>query len=188
MTWRVTFVIMGAAMEKYTKIGDGLVEYAHEAEFTAQRGLIDELFPFIFVASKRMSLRAITRWLEENHQIQISVNALSKAMRRQDDYWRKLLEDVEPAIRIVAEAYGLPASDVLERFELFETLEVSEPKIIASDTEEAQDYLFELGSAFGVIRNRWFSLPEEARKQCRRHFVGTFFEVGETSPKGKANG
>ena len=50
------------------QVRQALVEHAKQADFSAQRGLIDELFPAIFQASKRMSLRAISRWLRDEPQ------------------------------------------------------------------------------------------------------------------------
>lgn len=169
-------------MNKFTEIGNEMMQYAEQAEFTAQRGLIDELFPFIYMASKRMSLRAITRWLEENHRIEISVNAVAKAMRNQEEYWARLVEDVEPSARIMADAYEVHPSEVLDSFELFKHLEMKAPAVAAEDPDGIEKELRQLAGAVGVIRNRWFSLPEDVRNQCRRHFVGVFFEP-EEKPK-----
>ena len=163
------------------------MQYADQADFTAQRGLIDELFPFIYMASKRMSLRAITRWLEENHRIQISVNAVAKAMRNQEEFWSRLVEDVEPSARIMADAYNVDPSEVLDSFDLFKHLETTRGVVVADDHDGIEKELRQLASAAGVIRNRWFSLPEEVRNQCRRHFVGVFFDVEEPKKEGKTD-
>ena len=174
-------------MNKFVEIGKEMMEYAEQADFTAQRGLIDELFPFIYMASKRMSLRAITRWLEENHRIQISVNAVAKAMRNQEEYWAQLVEDVEPSARIMSDAYGVHPSQVLDSFELFEHLEMKAPAVSAEGQDGIEKELRQIACAVGVIRNRWFSLPEDVRNQCRRHFVGVFFEPEEPPKEEKKN-
>jgi hypothetical protein len=135
LTSGVTFVIITHVMNKFTQIGNEMMEYAEQADFTAQRGLIDELFPFIYMASKRMSLRAITRWLEENHRIQISVNAVAKAMRNQEEFWARLVEDVEPSARIMADAYNVEPSEVLDSRDVFQHLEVKTPAVAAEDAE-----------------------------------------------------
>ena len=164
-----------------------MMEYAEQADFTAQRGLIDELFPFIYMASKRMSLRAITRWLEENHRIQISVNAVAKAMRNQEEYWARLVEDVEPSARIMAEAYNVEPSEVLDSRDVFQHLEVKTPAVAAEDAEGIEIELRQLADAVGMIRNRWYSLPDDVRNQCRRHFVGVFFEPDTKHKEVKRN-
>jgi len=172
-------------MNKFTEIGNEMMQYAEQAEFTAQRGLIDELFPFIYMASKRMSLRAITRWLEENHRIQISANAVAKAMRNQEEFWARLVEDVEPSARIMADAYNVEPSEVLDSIDLFKHLETKPGVVVADDPDGIEKELRQLAGAVGVVRNRWFSLPEEVRNQCRRHFVGVFSEPEEPPKKGK---
>lgn len=165
-----------------------MIEYAeHKAEFTAQRGLLDELFPFIYVASKRMSLRAICRWLEETHRIQISVNAVAKAMRNKEKYWDQLVEAIEPAARIMATAHEVHPYQILDNFDIFKELEASMPSVVTEnlETEDIEKELHQVSKAAGVIRNRWFSLPEDVRDQCRRHFVRVFFDGQE--PEGEGN-
>lgn len=179
---RLCFVILVyklCHMNKFIDIGNEIAEYSKKVEFTAQRGLVDELFPFIYVASKRMSLRAITRWLEEHHDIQISINTVANAMRDQESYWAQLVEDVEPAARIVAEAYNLAPFEVLDRFDVFQCLETTTPCVAAQDAAGIEKELRQIAIALGMIRNRWFSLPEEVRIQCRRHFVGVFYNAEE---------
>ena len=172
-------------MNELANIGNELIEYAeHEAEFSAQRGLLDELFPFIYVASKRMSLRAICRWLEERNRIQISPNAVSKAMRNQETYWSRLVGDVAPAARTFAAAHNAQPLNVLDNEEYFERLEPSAPSITATDSQGAEREFDQVASAAGMIRNRWFAMPTEARDQCWRHFAGEFGEVAEDKQEG----
>ena len=175
-------------MNELQATGNDLLKYAeHEAEFTAQRGLLDELFPFIYVASKRMSLRAICRWLEETRRIVISVNAVSKAMRNQEAYWAQLVEAVEPAARTFAEAHDTHPVNILDNEDYFKSLEVAPPIITAEDSEGVAKEFGQVSDAAGVIRNRWFALPEEARNQCRRHLVGVFSDAEEPQKEGVKN-
>lgn len=175
-------------MNELLGIGNDLIDYAkHEAEFSAQRGLLDELFPFIYVASKRMSLRAICRWLDETRRIQISVNAVSKAMRNQESYWARLVEDVAPAARTFADAHNVHPLALLDCKDLFESMESSAPFICASDDRGMERQLSQVVEAAGVLRNRWFALPEEAREQCRRHFAGEFTEAAGDTKEGVKN-
>jgi len=187
LTCHVSYVILHVTMSEISIIGNDLIDYAkHEAEFSAQRGLLDELFPFIYVASKRMSLRAICRWLEETRRIQISVNAVSKAMRNQESYWARLVEDVAPAARTFADAHDVHPLVLLKEEGLFDSLESSEPFICASDDRGMERQFSQVVEAAGVLRNRWFALPEEAREQCWRHFAGEFAEAaGDTKEGGK---
>jgi hypothetical protein len=97
-------------------VGKSLVEYSKDiAEFTAQRrlGLIDELFPYIYRASKRMSTRAISRWLKESHGVKLSAVTIAKSLRESDRHWLSLFEEVEPAANIVARAHDYPSGRAL---------------------------------------------------------------------------
>ena len=174
-------------MNELIRSGKRLAEFAQlQAEFTAQRGLMDDLFPYIYVASKRMSLRAICRWLEENERIDISINAVAKAMHNQEKYWARLVEDVEPAARILADAHNVQPIEVIDDAVLFEQLEILPTRFrFMSDKDresldpevlEHSEELQAVRHAAKVLRNRWFALPEEVRKQCRRHFATVFFD------------
>jgi len=175
-------------MNEISHIGDELIEYAeHEAQFSAQRGLLDELFPFIYVASKRMSLRAISRWLAERNRVQISPNALSKAMRNQEAYWAQLVEDVVPAARTFADAHDAQPLNVLDNDDYFESLEVAAPLLSSGDNESMAKEYDQVTDAAATLRNRWFNLPKEARDQCWRHFAGEFDEMADDKPEGEKN-
>lgn len=68
-------------MNEMADIGKELADYAkNEADFSAQRGRIEELFPYIWIASRRMSLRKISEWLEKAKGVSLSANTLSRAM------------------------------------------------------------------------------------------------------------
>jgi len=164
-------------MNENYEIGNELLTYAKvEAEFSAQRSLMDDLFPFIYVASKRMSLRAISRWLKERYDISISYNALANAMRNQEKKWSDLLEDIESAARVFANGHDATPEQVLQDFNYFQFLESQ--TCIISDSEMSHELIVqeveEITESAGVLRNRWFNLPEEARVQCYRHFGESF--------------
>ena len=159
--------------DDWSQIGDGLVEYArNEAEFTAQRSVIDELFPYIYVASRRMSLRAISRWLLEAQGIKLSVVAIARAMRNIEEHWRELVEAVEPAARVFGQAHGVEAKDVLLDEGRFFDMETMQPMLSGDDDTVRREYL-EYSAATATLRHRWFEYPEEVRTECRRH-VGWF--------------
>lgn len=63
-----------------TEVGQKLVGHSKSAEFTATRGLVIELFPFIFEASDRMSARAIGRFLEQEQKIKLSQVTITRAL------------------------------------------------------------------------------------------------------------
>jgi len=155
--------------DNWREIGAELMEHAADAEFTAQRGVVEELFPYIFMASRRMSLRAITRWLAEAHGVKISVVAIARAMRNAEAHWRELVEAVEPAARIFAEAHDLEPAEVLRNADMFFHFEGQPPKITEDLNGEPGRAIDEYGRACAALRNRWFAFPEEVRAQGWRY-------------------
>ena len=63
-----------------THIGLKLVGHSKSTEFSANRGLVIEMFPFIFEASQRMSARAISRFLKEEQGVKLSYVTITKAL------------------------------------------------------------------------------------------------------------
>ena len=94
-----------------TDIGLKLVGHAKSTEFTANRGLVIELFPFIFEASQRMSARAISRFLLEEQGVKLSAVTITKALNDPKKSWNAFFDTIEPSARVIAnwvksEAFG----------------------------------------------------------------------------------
>src|SRR5208283_5231979 len=83
-------------------VGQKLIGHSKSAEFTANRGLVYELFPFIFEASERMSARAICRFLMEGQNIRLSAVTITKALNDPTKSWISFFEDIEPAATVIA--------------------------------------------------------------------------------------
>jgi len=176
-------------MNEFSQIGDELVDYAeHTAEFTAKRGLLDELFPFIYVASRRMSLRAICRWLEETKRIKISANAVSQAMRNQEAFWRDLADEICPAARTFADGYGKHPLSVLDNEDYFASLEGTTPSVAGETQEEIENELDRVKDAEITLRDRWYNLPQEARTQCWRYIAADLAPEEENAKEGGTDG
>lgn len=146
------------------RIGKELADFAdREAEFSAQRGIVEELFPYIYHASKRMSTRAISRWLAERHRIKLSAVTIAKALREADKFWAATVEEVAPAAQIVAAAHGVSVSDVLLDREVFAALRRAQgkPIVVAGAVEYAQ---YETAAA---QIEEWFTvMNDDALAQC----------------------
>jgi hypothetical protein len=83
-------------------VGQKLVGHSKSAEFSANRGLVVELFPFIFEASERMSARAISRFLQEQQNIRLSAVTITKALNNPKKSWISFFEIIEPSATTVA--------------------------------------------------------------------------------------
>jgi hypothetical protein len=83
-------------------VGRKLVGHAKSAEFTATRGLVVELFPFIFEASERMSARAISRFLLDEQSIKLSSVTITRALNDPKKNWISFFETIEHAASVIA--------------------------------------------------------------------------------------
>jgi len=90
-------------------VGQKLVGHSKSAEFTANRGLVVQLFPFIFEASERMSARAVSRFLEADQNIRLSAVTITKALKEPKKSWISFFETLEPHATISARWFR-PAS------------------------------------------------------------------------------
>jgi hypothetical protein len=85
-----------------TDIGLKLVGHSKSTEFTANRGLVIELFPFIFEASQRMSARAISRFLMDEQGVKLSAVTITKALNDPKKSWNSFFDIVEPSALVIA--------------------------------------------------------------------------------------
>jgi hypothetical protein len=85
-----------------TDIGLKLVGHSKSTEFSANRGLVIELFPFIFEASQRMSARAISRFLLEEQGVKLSAVTITKALNDPKKSWNSFFDIVEPSALVIA--------------------------------------------------------------------------------------
>lgn len=178
-------------MTDMTDIGKELLEHSKTgAEFSAQRGLMRDLFPYVYAASKRMSIRAISRWLEKEKRIKISYNTIAIAMRNPKKYWKEFFSHIVSNARKVAKAYKVTPEELLQNHNLFLKCQKNPPKCTGG-LPEGTEWVF--GCALHVIERDWFCLPEEVRMQCypffnellnepEQEYVRDLLEV-ETAPK-----
>lgn len=94
------------------QIGAELVETARN-QTEDSLPLSTKLFPYIFIASRRMSLRGISRWLEEKHGVHLSAAAISRALASPKLHLERLAEFIAAPARYVATAYGFDPLNLL---------------------------------------------------------------------------
>jgi hypothetical protein len=142
--------------------------------------VLNELFPYVHEASRRMSTRSIRDWLKENHGIQISQPTLSRALRSPGKYWRAFAEYIKPWARRVEEAVPGSMQDFLFDARLFRHFVKDLPpaKSFPEESDERVEY-GEIEEAADFLDERWFSLSEESRLQCRRYLRQMAHAEGE---------
>ena len=163
-------------------VGADLLEHAR-LNSLQPRGLMDDLFPFIYEASKRLSSRAISRWLEHEKGIKISNVTIAKALRNPDKYWEEFAERMESYIRTVENETNAAAESFLMNEEVLDYLGPDESMRL--DYEDAQGDgrgSAEFDGAVHNLKEFWYPLSLATRREIFPYFLGAFpiIEGGKT--------
>jgi hypothetical protein len=155
-------------------VGQKLVGHSMSAEFTANRGLVIELFPFIFEASARMSARAIGRFLEEHQNIRLSAVTITKALNSPKKSWIAVFETLEPHATIMAKQFRPASFKYLflskADFENRIKPENAEGPISRALVSTARAWLLpERVAAAKFLTEKWFSIGMVTRLKARPH-------------------
>lgn len=147
----------------YSHVANDLIKHSRKAEVSA-RGVVTQLFPAIYTASMRMSSRAISDFLKEKHQINLSAVTIAKAIRQPRKHLEVCMETIAPAAAFLADVHGIAVTDILENLEKFEHITAKRPNLeTMQDREDLkgatnEDYSF----AWDVIRREWFMMLDGA--------------------------
>src|ERR1017187_2272944 len=151
-----------------TDIGIKLVGHAKATEFSAHRGLVIELFPFIFEASQRMSARAISRFLLEEQGVRLSAVTITKALNDPKKSWNAFFDTIEPSARIIANWVKSEAFAFL--FKSRAAYESHIDKAIGNPLGRLGAKLFlkdDVVSADRILRAKWFCINTEPRQKAK---------------------
>ncbi len=116
----------------------GLVEHVEGGATTPKHGLIASLFPAIYLASRKLSTRAISEWLQETQNVKISPAGISKALRQAEKYWEWYWDLIEPAARTVESAHDVAMESFLFDRQVYEHM--SKEEIHFEDEEADRNY------------------------------------------------
>src|ERR1035441_3853971 len=164
-------------------VGQKLVGHSKCAEFTANRGLVVEMFPFIFEASERMSARAISRFLMEEQSIRLSAVTITRALNDPKKSWISFFGIFEPAAITTAKWFR-PATFkylYLSRSE-YETRSMpgvnsSLGRVIASGARAVLQP--ERIAADKVLREKWFSIGLATRLKAKPYLEEHLMALGD---------
>lgn len=144
------------------EIRKGLLAFSESGATRAKHGLITSLFPFIYEAARRLSTRAIGRWLEETHNVRISPAGISKALREADKHWEGYWELIEPSARSFEATHHIAMESFLFDRELFALRSGENPDF---DNDDDQDQYWD---AVDALRNDWFLLDDRTLFKMRQ--------------------
>jgi len=143
--------------------GQKLLAHSKSAEFTARRGLVVELFPFIYGASERMSAKAISHFLETEQGIKLSSVTINKALKDPAKSWNLFFDMIEPAARVFEKEDGEPMKGFLFKkqifFKPFKNALVNAAVKVLVRAEVAQ--------AASILRGKWYVIDWEIRLKAR---------------------
>src|SRR5450631_3766674 len=102
----ITMVTRTILEDAVAGVGAKLLAHSKSAEFSARRGLVVELFPFIVGAAERMSARAISQFLEKEQGVKLSGVTINKALNDPAKNWNLFFDLIEPSAHIFVEDDG----------------------------------------------------------------------------------
>ena len=164
-------------------VGQKLVGHSKSAEFTANRGLVVELFPFIFEAAERMSARAISRYLAEEQNVKLSAVTITKALNDPTKSWIAFFGTLEPNASITAKWFR-PASFKF----LFLSKSAYETKTMPGVETRIGEALArgarallqpERAAADRVLREKWFSIGLATRLKAKPYLDKHLMELDD---------
>jgi len=151
-----------------TEIGLKLAGHAKSTEFSANRGLVIEMFPFIFEASQRMSARAISRFLLEEQGVKLSAVTITKALNDPKKSWNGFFDTIESSAKVIARWYRNKSFNYL--FFTKGRYEADIPDILKNPIARVAIKLLrdpEIPAADKVLREKWFCIGVETRLKAK---------------------
>ncbi|MBG1267251.1 hypothetical protein [Nostoc sp. WHI] len=158
-----------------SKIGIELIEASKEVERKPGE-VLQEIFPFVYEASRRMSAREISKWLQDKYDIQISQPTLSRALKDPKQFWDGYTETIEPVARRIASSLGINIKSVLfnlgqeDDMAFHEAMQDAKHKLSKSELKDVEDGLV-------FLREKWFVLSDGTRRDC-----SPFFDEAQEDP------
>jgi hypothetical protein len=148
-------------------IGRNLVEHSKSADLDRKRGLVVELFPFIFGAHERMSARAVSRFLKEKHGVKLSAVTITKALNDPKKYWNQFFDTIERHV----EAYEKWEQSAKREEFLFDDKGFKQIHFPGRDFVRKQLLKFEFAQAIDALREKWFSIDYATRVKARPYLA-----------------
>ena len=165
--------------ETMSAIGADLLSHAQEFGEPNRLPLTTQLFPFLFLASRRMTTREMSAWLETTKGVKLSGPMISKGLQRPELHLRRIAEHVQPLAAYIAAAHGLDAERLLFG---------GDTETGASDLKTFGEHLFGASEhysdgvheAYEILAESWGPIPEEVKFMCHRYLNFGDADSGES--------
>lgn len=161
----------GLEQETIQDMGNELIEHAQQ-EMIPVRGKLEELFPYIVIASRHMSARAISRWFTDKKGLKISAASVAKAIREKEHYCKLIVDRARTGAEYLANLSDFDADSILVNKDGALDALSSEYDANLNGTEEQRARSKELIMGLKMLRE-WEELPDEIRTLCMETCVNT---------------
>lgn len=149
-----------------TCIANSLLEASFEK--VSPRDVLAELFPFIFTASKRMSGREISDFLEKNYEIRISQPTLARALKEPEKYTGEFARSAYEhanTVRALMELEGI--DDLLSSTGFTEFLLKKVRRSIPDSSSLTSEYEMTIvQDCLSYLLEKWFKVSQDFRNLC----------------------
>ena len=151
-------------------IGRKLLDHAKEADVSAKRGTVVELFPYIFGAHERLSARAIGRFLEKEQGIKLSPATITKALNDPKKYWNLFFDTIEPLLVIYEK---MEPKERRENY-LYDDKAFAKVEFPGRDVMRKILLNYEFARAIDDLREKWFAIDFATRLKARPYLAERF--------------
>lgn len=164
-----------ASSESVAAIGQDLVAHSKSSDLVRTRGLVVELFPYIFWAHEQMSARAISQYLKDKKGIKLSAVTITKALNDPRKSWNQFFDTIEQYVKTYEDwDKSQPREDFLYDDKGFKKLEFP-----GSDILRKALINFEVSRAVNALREKWFSIDLGVRIKARPYLAERLIGKGE---------
>ena len=157
----------------YVTVGSSLIEHVRDAA-SSRPGIVEELFPYIVQASKKISARAITRFLEKEHGVKISYVTVGRALRDPLKYWNLYYNRVEDQAWIVAETHSKNLKDFMSEPEKYQAMLDEKPVYLCDGPDGIFEAELAYNNAVADLDSKWFCFDEEILEEARQYILPRF--------------
>ena len=162
----------GSKPPSLTAIGQTLVAHSHKVKLEEKRGVVVELFPFIFEASSRMSARAISRFLKEKHGVQLSAVTVSKVLSDLKKSWNQYFDVIEPFAKVFEKGSSQTPMSVFlfddKAFNrMFDGFPIRAYRGHRLDLKALCRITIADAEAANILRDKWLSISLDIRLKAR---------------------
>ena len=156
-----------------TDIGLKLVGHSRSTDVPSNRGLVIDLFPFIFEASQRMSARAISRFLLEEQGVKLSAVTITRALNDPKNSWDAYFDTVEPSALVIANWWKAESLNFLF-LERSKYEQIVDGRIGNPIGRLAAKLLLkgDVVSADKLLRTKWLCINKEIRLKAKLYLEG----------------